>query len=395
MTTAFDPPVMDGISNNESMATLKLTIGPVFHPQEAERSVQRIFPIRLAAEQDLLSKTTMNPPPLENLPPKLMLDEVSTLSLSDEITDDAIITVHERPETESSDNYKKPSVSTGAVSEHVSTSGTRYITNQFSFGPPKHGQPSTDVVGGERLYRCEDEPIHIPGAIQGFGALVAVREDENGHYIVRMASENTESVTGLDPEHLFGLQSFTDVLNTLDTAEFVIRVNALRSNTSRTDPDVYSLSISSSKGTSIPLFCAVHLNVESNLIVCEFELKKDVFNPRHPPDDGFPDVPMNVVDLQEATAEARLQSTISRSTPLHAVNIARKSSRQLGSMDLFHILAEIQKQMTSAPDLKSLLDILVGLVYELTSFHRVMVYQFDEKAAGTLRSQVDVSNSRT
>lgn len=33
----------------------------------------------------------------------------------------------------------------------------------------------TGVTGSEKLQRCEDEPIHIPGAVQGFGCLIAFK----------------------------------------------------------------------------------------------------------------------------------------------------------------------------------------------------------------------------
>lgn len=39
------------------------------------------------------------------------------------------------------------------------------------------------------LLRCEDEPIHIPGAVQSFGCMVVVREEEDGSLLVRQASE--------------------------------------------------------------------------------------------------------------------------------------------------------------------------------------------------------------
>lgn len=39
------------------------------------------------------------------------------------------------------------------------------------------------------LMRCEDEPIHIPGAVQQFGCMVVVREDTEGALVVRQASE--------------------------------------------------------------------------------------------------------------------------------------------------------------------------------------------------------------
>ena len=39
------------------------------------------------------------------------------------------------------------------------------------------------------LMRCEDEPIHIPGAVQTFGCLIVVREESDGSLQVRQASE--------------------------------------------------------------------------------------------------------------------------------------------------------------------------------------------------------------
>lgn len=47
------------------------------------------------------------------------------------------------------------------------------------------------IVGREgTLTRCEDEPIRTPGAVQGFGVLVALQEDEEtGNLIVRQVSE--------------------------------------------------------------------------------------------------------------------------------------------------------------------------------------------------------------
>jgi hypothetical protein len=46
------------------------------------------------------------------------------------------------------------------------------------------------VVGREGVIkRCEDEPIHLPGAVQSFGCLVVVREDNEGRLVVRQVSE--------------------------------------------------------------------------------------------------------------------------------------------------------------------------------------------------------------
>lgn len=46
------------------------------------------------------------------------------------------------------------------------------------------------IDGAEIMQRCEDEPIHIPGAVQGFGCMVALREkQEEGTLDIRVVSE--------------------------------------------------------------------------------------------------------------------------------------------------------------------------------------------------------------
>lgn len=73
--------------------------------------------------------------------------------------------------------------------------------------------------------RCEDEPIHTPGAVQSYGALLGLKYDTIGNLEVRIASENTRKVLGYGPEQLFELQSFLDILKHDFHTEFVARVN--------------------------------------------------------------------------------------------------------------------------------------------------------------------------
>ncbi|BEI82425.1 hypothetical protein CcaverHIS002_0302930 [Cutaneotrichosporon cavernicola] len=64
------------------------------------------------------------------------------------------------------------------------------------------------VVGREgTLQRCEDEPIRMPGAVQGFGVLILLEED----YDTGDMTNSTE-LLGLSPQYLFGLPCFSDVL---------------------------------------------------------------------------------------------------------------------------------------------------------------------------------------
>lgn len=54
------------------------------------------------------------------------------------------------------------------------------------------------------------------------------------------------------------------------------------------------------------------------------------------------------------------------------------STSSVGMMDAFALMSEINEQFGNAPDLKTFLNVVVGIVKELTKFHRVLVYQFDE-----------------
>ncbi|KAH7346416.1 PHY3, histidine kinase-group VIII protein [Rhexocercosporidium sp. MPI-PUGE-AT-0058] len=291
-------------------------------------------------------------------------------------------------------NDGPPQVATSEELDTTANTGGRFVSNTYSYvtagDTTTANAPATEKVQKTvKVYRCEDEPIHMPGAVQSYGALIAIREDEGGRYVVRIVSENSESITGLQPERLFDLRCFTDLLISSDKKEFLSRVRGLNNQQigSIVNPDVFSLSLTSLRGAPLQCYIAMHYNLESDLVICEFELKRDIFNPQHPPDTGLPDEPVQVTDNQPSEEEIRL-STTSMNKPLRAVQVARESGRQMGSMDLFHVLCEVQGQLASATSLPELLNIVVGLVYELTSFHRAMLYQFDETTAGTVVSEI-------
>jgi light-regulated signal transduction histidine kinase (bacteriophytochrome) len=263
-----------------------------------------------------------------------------------------------------------PLVSTVPLSKEEPPPGPRYVTNRFNYFPHNKNDSYTHSHTRQKLYRCEDEPIHIPGAIQRFGALIAVRE-EAGFFLVRIVSENSQSVTRMEPEALFELRCFTDILTQADRKEFVIRAHTLYANTSRRTPDVFTISLTSLLGGPIPLFCAMHQNAESNLIICEFESAQRVINSDQLDNGGILDRPVQVVDNRATEAE-RILSITRRSQPLHTLEVARAISRQLTLMDLFQIHSEIQDQLSTSTELSNLLDVIVGLVQDLTGFHRVM-----------------------
>ncbi|TIB58847.1 hypothetical protein E3P78_03787 [Wallemia ichthyophaga] len=64
-----------------------------------------------------------------------------------------------------------------------------------------------------KMKKCEDEPISRPGAIQPFGAMIVLQNDDNGNSVVRQASENCPDIIGCSPEFLFSLNCFTNILD--------------------------------------------------------------------------------------------------------------------------------------------------------------------------------------
>ena len=51
----------------------------------------------------------------------------------------------------------------------------------------------------------------------------------------------------------------------------------------------------------------------------------------------------------------------------------------MGAMEIFNGMIQAQQQLASAKSVQNILDIVVGLISELTSFHRVMFYRFDSQ----------------
>lgn len=105
-----------------------------------------------------------------------------------------------------------------------------------------------------------------------------------------------------------------------------------------------------------------------------------------------------------------LESTTSRSKPLLALERLRRTRRlageatspdsqgtgssggprqsrgfrrgrgtgAVGMMDVFAVMAQINEQLGAASDLDTFLKVTAGVMKDLTQFHRVLVYQFDE-----------------
>lgn len=248
------------------------------------------------------------------------------------------------------------------------------------------------------LQRCEDEPIHTPGAVQGFGLLLAIREEPDGRFTVRYASENSRRIIGYTPLQLFRLHNFTDILteeqadNLLDHIDFIRDEDA---DPSVNGPEVFSMSIRPPRKRTAKLWCAIHIHpAHPDLIICEFELDDDHDFPLRPDDERTPDVPEDTLH-GNPTMEELAESTEIMSKPLRVLRSARKRRGEAGAMQVFDIMSQVQEQLAAAPNLDHFLKILVGIIKELTGFHRVMIYQFDSSFNGKVVTElVDPSTTR-
>lgn len=59
-----------------------------------------------------------------------------------------------------------------------------------------------------------------------------------------------------------------------------------------------------------------------------------------------------------------------------------------GMMDVFTVISQINEQLGAADDLDTFLKVVVGVIKDLTQFHRVLVYQFDEACNGQVVAEL-------
>ncbi|KAF2227318.1 hypothetical protein BDZ85DRAFT_245900 [Elsinoe ampelina] len=269
--------------------------------------------------------------------------------------------------------------------------GSGLLTARFKHVVSEGGHMVITGRDGETLQRCEDEPIHIPGAIQGFGLLIALEEEAEGKLVVRVVSENSKRLIGYTPRQLFALESFTDILSEEQTDNLLDHIDFVRDDdgdVAVNGPEVFTMSIRGPSRRSQKLWCAMHINDRnSNLIICEFELEDDPTYPLVPPNEATPEPPEDTLN-SDPTPQELAESTQNISKPLRVLRSARKRKGEAAAMEVFNIMSQVQEQLAAAPNLEKFLKVLVGVVKELTGFHRVMIYQFDQSWNGRVVTEL-------
>lgn len=265
------------------------------------------------------------------------------------------------------------------------------ITSRFRHVVTDEGHAVMAGRDGKALQRCEDEPIHIPGAIQSFGLLIALREGDDGKLSVEIASENSKKLIGYGPSDLFALDSFCDILSEEQAANLLDHLDFIRDaaeDPALNGPEVFTLAVRSPGRRITKMWCAMHVNTKNpDLVICEFELEDDTVNPLVPAGDGTPEPPEDTLQ-SNPSAEELAESTTVSSKPLRVLRNARRRKGDAAVMEVFNIMSQVQEQLASAPNLEMFLKVLVGVIKELTGFHRVMIYQFDQAWNGRVVTEL-------
>ncbi|KAL8281241.1 hypothetical protein RQP46_006275 [Phenoliferia psychrophenolica] len=298
------------------------------------------------------------------------------------------------------------------------------MTSRFEHAVAEDGGTIILTGRGGVLERCEDEPIHVPGAIQAFGVLIAFDETPTGELVVQQVSENSRFIIGIPPTALIRAPSLTTFLS---PDEQDVLLEALESLSERDSdplntevgpmnfilsgeglPGTGDGSAGSSDRQQWTCHCGVHRPDPKNpqRTVLEMELVEDPINPRRTDnqeldekggmsrggdeeDEGEPEEP-SWEDLEK--------STVNLAQPLRALQRYKKRAARGGKkeeMDIVGLLAQINEQLSKAEELEEFLQITAGIFKELTEFDRVMIYQFDENWNGrVVAEQVDWSKTK-
>ncbi|KAI8456842.1 hypothetical protein BY996DRAFT_4579091 [Phakopsora pachyrhizi] len=326
-------------------------------------------------------------------------------------------------------NYISEAASRFVTSDNlVSTSGASHIThssyrkslNYSTYITSRFEHMDTDegfvVLTGRKgeASKCEDEPIRVPGAIQAFGVLIAVQvhgEMEDLLSITRLevvqVSENSGHILGLSPGLLLNLHSLSEIFTEPEAQVLCDNIEVCMDSTSTSEagPHTFRLTGRGEVGSGTngrtarqewTAWCAAHRPEpvsRPRLVIIEFELEGDEINPT---------LTSSVEPLTEEerggmagkpyepTEEDVVESTRSVIRPLRALSRLRKKGKDFSgdSVEVLSILGQVNNQFDKAQDMPSFVKMVVGLVRELTGFHRVMIYQFDENWNGQVVAEL-------
>jgi len=176
--------------------------------------------------------------------------------------------------------------------------------------------------------------------------------------------------------------------------EFLESMEFVRGGT-KPDPEVFSLHIILPDATVIQLWCALSIHQRNkDTLLCELELEEDLKFPVAPLEDNSPSIPADTLK-STPTRDGIAESTQIASKPLRILRRASQLRGEVAALNVYRLTSQIQEQFGAATSMDELMKTIVGIVKELTNFHRVMIYQFDSLWNGKVVTElVDLTKTK-
>jgi light-regulated signal transduction histidine kinase (bacteriophytochrome) len=217
--------------------------------------------------------------------------------------------------------------------------------------------------------------------IQGSGILFVLQlTGEPGNLPVQAVSDNSQRLVGRTPSELLSLESFTSIIKETQVDEFVEQIDLVQSQETDTVAnrfEAFTISMSTSTDQFRDFWCVMHqTDNHSASVICEFELHENE-RAAERRDRPLLSSPSNTIS-GTAPSENFAQGAQSHKRPLVGRRISGKRKCSSVAMDTLNTLSRVQDRLAIAPDVESLLKVSVETIKDLTGFHRVMVYQFDQ-----------------
>ncbi|KAL8283131.1 hypothetical protein RQP46_005909 [Phenoliferia psychrophenolica] len=245
------------------------------------------------------------------------------------------------------------------------------------------------IITGRKgqLTRCEDEPIHCPGAVQSFGVLIAFDVTESGDLVV---VQNSPKILGISPVTFFNAKCLTALLTPDGRESLLEALDCLGDSESSSSPYTFELSscstptLSHPKGRPWTAFSALHRPdpVRQPQRAClELELVDSLLvkPPSTQPFGLSPDAFPEMQRMKRMRARTQARSDVAG---------ARKSSE----LRVVELMGEMEDEFRKSTSILQFAKVLTDVFRELCQCDRVMVYEFDEAWNGeVIAESVDSS----
>ncbi|KAJ3033975.1 Light-sensor Protein kinase, partial [Rhizophlyctis rosea] len=158
------------------------------------------------------------------------------------------------------------------------------------------------------------------------------------------------------------------------------RTNSNRSSEEEEEEEQYDDEDEDDDESRVAYFCAVHRYIKNpDVIVVELEFVEDTMFPlmTRQEDDNLKEF-LEAGNMDVSDEALYAASTESK----HAILGISEPGSTADSGELFTIMEQVNAQLAACIELRHLADVIVGLVHEITGYHRVILYQYDEDFNG-------------